>query len=54
MVIVLEAMIEQGTTDIILFEYKGHPAIADAEHPDDIITFQTYNEDEPKDTDNVH
>lgn len=43
--IVLEAMMHQGTTDIIIFNYNGVPAIADANEPENIITFATEDHD---------
>ena len=53
--IVLEAMIEQGTTEIIFFEFNEMPAIADAETPENSITFQTFDpETENKDGDKIH
>ena len=41
--VVLEAMIENGTREIIFFEHSGYPAIADAEDQDSVITFQSVN-----------
>lgn len=53
--IVLEAMQNNGTQDIIFFEHSGLPAIADADEPDNIITFQTFDpEAETKDGDAIH
>ena len=55
LLIVLEAMQEQGTTSIIFFEYENMPAIADAETPENSITFQTFDPtDETKDGDKIH
>lgn len=39
LLIVLEAMEVNGTKDIIFFDYNGKPAIADADEPEQIITF---------------
>lgn len=53
--VVLETMIEEGVTEIIISEHRGLPAIADAENPQDLITFQVYNEEEEtKDGDKLH
>ncbi len=41
---VLDAMVENGTQDIIFFEYNDYPAVADADDPDSVITFQSVNE----------
>ena len=55
LLIVLEAMIENGTNEILFFEHNRLPAIADAADPDNIITFQTYdNEEETKDGEKLH
>lgn len=55
LLIVLEAMRENGTKNIILFEHEDFPAIADYDEPDNIIAFQTYDDDvETKDGDNIH
>ena len=55
LMIVLEAMLEQGTINIIFFEHNNMPAIADADDPDNIISFQTYDEEsETKDGDSIH
>jgi hypothetical protein len=49
-------MIENGTKEIIFFEHgAGLPAIADADDPDNIIAFQTYDEQaEDKDGNSIH
>lgn len=53
--IVLDAMKENGTEDVIFFEHGGLPAIADADEPDNIVTFQTFDPDlENKDGDPIH
>jgi hypothetical protein len=44
LMVVLEAMVENGTKEIIFFEYNEYPAIADADDPDGVITFQSVNE----------
>lgn len=55
LMVVLEAMVEGGTTEIIFFEHGGLPAIADADEPDSCITFQTFDPtEETKDGDKVH
>lgn len=55
LLVVLEAMIENGTSEIIFFEHGELPAIADADDPDNIIAFQTYDEEqETKDGDQIH
>lgn len=55
LMVVLEAMIEQGTTNIIFFEHNDMPAIADAETPENSITFQTFDPtEETKDGDKIH
>lgn len=41
-----------GTKDIIFFDYNGKPAIADADEPEQIITFAL--DDETPDEDVVH
>lgn len=52
---VLQAMDENGTTDIIVFDHNGIPAICDADEQDNIITFQTYDDSvETKDGDSIH
>lgn len=44
--VVLEAMRDTSQTEeIIFFEYNGYPAIADANDPDNVITFQSVSED---------
>lgn len=53
LLVVLEAMNEQGTTEIILFEHDDLPAIADAAEPENYITFQT-DEMENEDGDKIH
>jgi len=55
LLVVLQAMDENGTEDIIFFEKNGVPALCDAEEPDNIITFQTFDpEQETKDGDQIH
>jgi hypothetical protein len=55
LLVVLEAMLDSGTRNIIFFEHNNLPAIADAEDPDNIITFQTYDpSEETKDGDSIH
>lgn len=41
LMIVLEAMMETGTTEIVFFEHGDSPAIADANDLDNIITFSS-------------
>lgn len=41
LMVVLEALKENGSTEIMLFEYNGAPAMSDASEPDNIISFQT-------------
>ncbi len=45
LLVVLDAMVENNTTDIIFFSYNDYPAIADADDPDSVITFQSVSED---------
>lgn len=53
--VVLMAMQDNGTQDVVFFEHGGHPAMADADDPDSIITFQTFDEEmENPDGDAVH
>ena len=53
--IVLDAMKDHGTQDVIFFEHGGMPALCDADEPDNIITFQTFDpEDEPDEDDSIH
>lgn len=53
--IVLEAMQNNGTVDVIFFEHGGLPALCDADEQDNIITFQTFDpEEETKDGDAIH
>lgn len=40
----LEACKEAGWENIMMFELSGYPAIADADDPDQVITFQSVNE----------
>lgn len=55
LLVVLQAMEENGTTDIIVFDHNGLPAIADADEQDNIITFQTFDDTkETKDGDPIH
>lgn len=57
LLVVLEAMRENGTTDIIFFEHGDSmlPAICDANEPDNIIAFQTFDpEVEDKDGNAIH
>ena len=43
--VVLQAMVDsEGTTEIIFFEFNGMPALADANEPDNIITFASVSE----------
>lgn len=42
---VLEAMAMADVKDIIFLEYDGHPAICDADDPENLITFQAINEE---------
>lgn len=54
---VLEAMEEAGALDVIIFDYQGMPAIADADDPDNFVTFQVVEGDEEfvnEDGDQVH
>lgn len=53
--IVLEAMKENGTQDVVFFEHEGMPAIADADEPENIVRFQTFDPElEDKDGNAVH
>lgn len=53
--VVLDAMAENGTQQVIFFEKDGLPAICDAEEPDNIIMFQTFDSEvENKDGDAIH
>jgi hypothetical protein len=52
LLVVLEAMMESGTTEIIIFDHEGAPAIVDADEPDNIIGFQIDEENE--DGDPIH
>lgn len=55
LLLVLESLANEGTRQIILFEKNDVLAIADVEEPDNIITFQTYDEEaETKDGDKIH
>jgi hypothetical protein len=55
LLMVLEAMNENGTKEILLFEHGGLPALADADDPDNMVTFQTFDPDlENKDGESVH
>lgn len=52
LLVVLESMIDGGTTEIVFFEHNSFPAIADAENPDNIIAFAPVeDEEEEKDED---
>lgn len=53
LITVLEALKENGTSSVILFEYEGTPAMADADEPENIILFQSSEQDEA-DEDVVH
>lgn len=44
--VVLEAMQANGTKDIIVFDHEGVPALADADEPDNMITFQAFDSDD--------
>lgn len=52
LLVVLDAMKDNGTTDIIFFEFNSLPAICDKNEPDNIITFQSVNETGEVDEDN--
>lgn len=55
LLVVLEAMKENGTSEIIFFEHGALPAICDADEQDNVITFQTFDpEAETKDGDAIH
>lgn len=55
LLVVLQAMQENGTTEIVVFDYSGTPAIADSDERDNIITFETFDDDvETKDGDSIH
>lgn len=56
LVVVLEAMRDtNGTKEIVFFEHNNLPAIADADEPESLITFQTYDPDqEDKDGNAIH
>jgi hypothetical protein len=50
LLIVLEAMQDQGTKEVLIFEYQDQPAIADADDRENIISFQAVtSEDDPED-----
>ena len=52
---VLEAMAENGTKDVIFGEHNGLPSICDADEQDNIVTFQTFDSDEQADeSEQVH
>lgn len=40
---------ENNTQDIVIFEYKGLPALCDADDMENIITFQTTSSEEDAD-----
>lgn len=45
LLVVLEAMRDSaGTQDVIFFEYKGMPALCDADDQDNIVTFAAVDE----------
>lgn len=44
--IVLDAMKSNGTQEVVFFEHEGLPAICDADEPDNIVSFQAFDEDE--------
>lgn len=54
--IVLEAMkTSNNTQEIILFDFNGMPAIADADDPDNVVCFETFDPDrENDDGDKIH
>lgn len=55
LLVVLDAMAENGTQDIIFLDHGGLPAIADADEPENLITFQTFDPtEETKEGDPVH
>jgi hypothetical protein len=56
LLMVLNAMVDSaGTTDVIFFEHNSLPALADASDPDNIITFETFDDtQETKDGDAIH
>ncbi len=55
LLVVLNAMEEDGTTDIIFFQHEDVLALCDADDPDSLIKFQTYdNEKEDKDGNPIH
>jgi hypothetical protein len=52
---VLDAMKENGTQEVVFFESEGMPAIADADEPENIIRFQPFDSEvENIDGDAVH
>lgn len=52
---VLQAMDENGTKEIIFTEYNSLPAIADADEPENLVTFEIFDPDsETKDGDSIH
>lgn len=52
LLVVLEAMKEtNNTTEVIIFEYEGYPAITDANDTENVITFRSVNEKGEVDTD---
>lgn len=55
LLIMLEALQDNGCNDIVIFEHEGMPAIADINNPDDLITFRVSEEDEEtSETEKVH
>lgn len=44
LLVVLDAMKENGTRDIYFFSYNDYPAICDSDDPESVITFQSVNE----------
>lgn len=53
---VLEAMKDSGTQDILVFDHEGIPAIADANEPENMVTFTTFDGEEEmiKDGEELH
>ncbi len=54
LIVVLEALKDGGTSSVILFEFEGTPAMADADEPENIILFQASEDQGMDDEDVVH
>jgi hypothetical protein len=57
LLIVLQAMQDDGTEDVIVFEHNGMAALCDADETENIITFQAVDETDDSDeskNDSIH